>query len=89
MEKKKKIEEEGDGAISTGSIGGSAFDASGDAGDPYVGDNAAYVPHYFGSIMKRYNSIKKSKKKRKKRKKKSRKNENFGYIEYIDNLLKE
>jgi len=86
MKKKKhQLSEEGDGAISTGSIGGDAFSPSGEPTSPVIGNNAAYVPTFFGTAMRNFNTMKS---KKKKKKKKSRKNESVGYEMFIDDLLK-
>lgn len=74
------VAEDGDAAITTASIGGSAIDQSGNTIAPAVGNNAAYVPSYMGTVS-RFGAKQGMKQKRKLRKE--------GFENYLDNLLME
>lgn len=60
----KALEEDGDAAITTSSMGGTAFNSDGEVTTPAYGNNAAVVP-YYGSMVSRYGQYSKKKKKKK------------------------
>lgn len=76
-----KIEEDGDVAISTASIGGTAFDSDGNVTKPAYGNNAAYTASYQGLTSRQGDYAKK--------KKRYRYNESTELTEYIDKKLSE